>query len=43
MTATTAEQVEEVRKPSAALSSDVELGWNSENVSAPIESPVVRV
>ena len=44
MTAMTAEQVDEVKKPSAALSSGVEEGWNSENVRAPIERPdgVVR-
>jgi len=34
--------VEEVKKPSAALSSSVVQGWNSSNVSPPIESPLYR-
>lgn len=44
MTAITAEHVDDVKKPSAALSRGVIEGWNSENVRAPIESPggVVR-
>jgi len=42
MTATTAEHVEEVKKPSAALSRVLVEEWNSSNVNAPIESPANR-